>query len=160
MQTVTVTRIVHAPHSTVWSLVADVTTVVKWHPSVASVDLLSPEATGIGAARRCNFHDGTSVREDISELVEGERLRLVLTEFTLPMKRFEVDVTVTPVRDGTTQVTFEMNYEIKFGILGRAMNALVVRGQMSKLISTVLAGLDHHSATGELIGRDFVPAAA
>ncbi len=160
MQTVTVTRIVHAPHSTVWALVADVTSIVKWHPSVASVDLLSPEPTGVGAARRCNFHDGTSVREDVTELVEGERLRLVLTEFKLPMKRFEVDVALTPASNGTTQVTFTMNYEIKFGLLGRAMNALVVRGQMNKLIGTVLAGLDHHSATGEFIDHDFVPAAA
>ncbi|MEM7156242.1 MAG: SRPBCC family protein [Myxococcota bacterium] len=160
MQTVTVTRIVHATPETVWELLADVTAVSQWHPQVATVDLLSTNAVGLGATRRCNFHDGTSVREEVTSVEKGRRLRLTLSEFSLPMKSFEVEVTLTPTSRGQTQVSFEMVYEVKFGIFGRAMNALVVRGQMSKLLNRVLAGLDHHSVTGELIGQDFVASAA
>ncbi|MGH1340178.1 MAG: SRPBCC family protein [Nannocystales bacterium] len=160
MQNVTVTRIVHAEIKTVWDLVADVTRVVNWHPSVHRVDLLSENATGLGAARRCNFYDGTSVRETVTELDEGSRLKVVLSEYSLPMKTFEAEIRLQAMADGNTQVTFSMNYEMKFGIFGKAMNALMVRGQMTKLMSSVLSGLDQHGATGEIIGEDFVPKAA
>jgi len=160
MQTVIVTRIVHASQDTVWQLIDDVTKVVDWHPMVASVDLLSDAPTGLGAARRCNFHDGTSVEEKVTERVEGQRIRVALSEFSMPMKRFDAQISLTPASDQTTQVTFEMFYEVKFGVLGKAMNVLMVRGQMSKLLNTVLAGLDHHAATGQLVGEGFTAKAA
>lgn len=160
MQNVTVTRIVHAQPSAVWDLVADVTRVVKWHPSVRTVDLLSASPTGLGAARRCNFYDGTSVCETVTGLEEGSRVKVALSEYSLPMKTFEAEIRLKPTDDGNTQVTFSMDYEMKFGVFGKAMNALMVRGQMTKLMSTVLSGLDHHGATGEPIGEDFVPQAA
>jgi len=157
METLIVTRIVHAEPNVVWPLLADVTLVADWHPSVQTVDLLSPSPTGLGAARRCNFYDGTSVREVVTELSEGKSVTVELSEFSLPMKHFEAQVSLSPAGGGTTQVTFEMRYEVKFGILGKAMNFLMVRGQMSKLLNTVLAGLDHHAATGDRIGQDFAP---
>lgn len=160
METLTVTRIVDADPATVWPLIADVTLVQDWHPSVERVDLLSESRTGLGAARRCNFYDGTSVREVITELEEGKRVRVHLSEFSLPMKSFEAELTLRPTDDGKTQVTFKMDYEVKFGIFGKAMNVLMVRGQMSKLLGSVLAGLDHHARTGELVGQDFKAAAA
>ncbi len=160
MQHVTVTRIVHAEPSTVWGLIADVTAVERWHPSVQTVDLLSERATGLGAARRCNFYDGTSVHEVVTEVEDGKRIRLALSEFSLPMKHFEAEIQLSETRDGKTQVTFVADYEMKFGVLGKAMNALMVRGQMNKLLGSVLAGLDHHAATGRHVGKDFAPAAA
>ncbi len=65
MQQASSTRIIQASPARVWEIIADVTSIERWHPSVASADLLSDRRTGIGAARRCNFHDGTHVREDV-----------------------------------------------------------------------------------------------
>ncbi len=158
MNSVTVTRIVRAPLSEVWAEVSDVTTVVDWHPAVRTVDLLSDRPTGLDAARRCNFHDGTSVVERVVAIEEGRRLKLVLSEFSMPIHRFEAEITLSESSDGT-QVTFVLSYEMKYGVLGSLMNALMVKGQMAKLMGSVLGGLDHHVRTGEIVGADFVAAA-
>ncbi len=160
MNTVTATRNLAAAPPTVWALVSDVRTVADFHPAVASVDLLSEQPTGLGATRRCNFYDGTSVREEVTELVSERSVHFVLSEFAVPMKQFEATISVNPAAGGGTQVTFELSYEMKFGVLGKLMNAAMVRGQMSKLMSRVLAGMAHHLQTGEAVGEDFVAKAA
>ncbi len=160
MQHAGATRVLRAPIDTVWPLVADVTAVQRWHPSVKTADLLSPKPTGLGAARRCNFYDGTDVREEVVDLEEGRRVRLRLSEFSVPMKRLEAEVTLSPLGDGQTEATFELSYEMKFGPLGKVMGALMVRRSLVKVANTVLAGLEHHASTGEIVGKDFVAKAA
>ena len=82
MQTATASRTINADLSTVWPLVSDVRQIAHWHPSIATVDLLSTKATGLHAARRCNFKDGTSVREEVTDLAESKRIRFRLSEFS------------------------------------------------------------------------------
>lgn len=160
MQSASATRIIHASPDVVWELVRDVTTIERWHPSVASVDLLSPQATGLHAARRCNFVDGTSVREEVFELEEGQRVRLSLSEFSMPMQKLEAEIRLVPAEGGRTQATFEIFFEPKFGILGKALGALAIRRKLASVCARILAGLDHHLSTGELVGDDFVASAA
>ncbi len=159
MSLVTATRLIHASPETVWALIADVTTVGAWHPSVKTADLLSPEPTGLGATRRCNFYDGTSVIETVTGVEEGRSVHFELSEFSLPMARFEAELTLTATPNGTSQLTFVLDYDLKYGVLGSLMNLLAVRGQMSKLMNNVLAGLDHHLKTGEEIGEGWLAAA-
>ncbi len=160
MQNVKATRTINATPATLWPLIADVTTIDRWSAAVATVDLLSDEPTGMGAARRCNFYDGTSVREDIVELEQEKVVRLKLSEFSAPMKRLEAEISLRPVADGQTEVGFEMFYVVKWGLLGRLMGATLVRRMMRKVASGSLAGLEHHVNTGETVGKDFVPRAA
>jgi len=160
MQHARATRIIHAAPATLWPLIADVTTIDRWSSAVDTVDLLSEKPMGLGAARRCNFYDGSSVREDIVELEETKRVRLRLSEFSVPMKRLEAEISIRPLGEGQSEVSFEMYYEVKWGVLGKMMGATVVRRMMSKVASSSLAGLDHHVSTGEIIGKSFVPRAA
>ncbi|MCP4303977.1 MAG: SRPBCC family protein [bacterium] len=149
------TRTVNANPAEVWALVGNVSTVDGWHPDVASAELLSPKATGIGATRRCFFYDGTSVREDVVELDEGTRVRIRLSEFEMPMNRMEAEFTLVPSGQDQTQVTFTVFYEMKMSFLGRMMGTTVVRRRLATMASRVLAGLDHYLATGETIGENF-----
>lgn len=157
MQHAKATRIIHAAPDKLWPLIADVTAIDRWSNAVATVDLLSDEPTGVGATRRCNFYDETSVREEVVGLEEGSRVHLRLSEFSVPMKRLEAEISLRPVGDGDTEASFEMSYEVKFGVLGKLMGATVVRRMMSKVAGTSLAGLDHHATTGEDVGKGFVP---
>jgi len=159
MTAVTVTRLVHASPSAVWDIISNVVTVANWHPAVESADLLSASPTGLGATRRCNFYDGTSVVEKVTEVEPGKRVHLVLSEFSLPMTRFEAEIVLSPADGGHTQATFILDYDMKYGVLGKAMSALIVQGQMSKLMNRVIGGLDHHVLTGEVVAADFTVAA-
>ena len=160
MQQASATRHVHASPDQVWSIVSDVTTVARYHPSVKTADLLTPSPTGIGAARRCNFYDGTDVREEVVEVEEGSRVKLALSEFSLPMKSIEAESRIAPTGDRHADVTFTVYYQVKYGPLGQLMGATVVKKQLSAMTARVVAGLDHHLKTGELVDKDFVEQAA
>ncbi len=160
MQDASATRTVHATTAQLWPLIADVRAIEHWNPNVDTVDLLSEQPTGLGAARRCNFYDGTNVREEVVELEEEGRVRLELSEFSLPMKQLYAEISIAPKADGGAEITFALDYEVKFGPLGKLMGATVIRGQMKKMAARILAALDHHVATGETIGKDFVAQAA
>jgi uncharacterized protein YndB with AHSA1/START domain len=160
MQQASFTRRINASPDRVWPLVSDVRAIAHWHFNVATVDLLTRDATGLGAARRCNFHDGSSVREEVVGLQEGRLVRLQLSEFSLPMKHIELRFDLVPAGAGATDVTVTLGYVVKFGILGRLLGATAVRRQMRGVLTRLLAGLEHHLATGEDIGKDFVARAA
>ncbi len=160
MQSAATTRVIHATAEAVWEVLRDVTTIARFHSAIASVDLLTQSPTGLHAARRCNFRDGTSVREDVTELEEQHRLRFELSEFAMPMKRLQAEFRLAPGAPGSTEVTFEIFFEPKFGPLGKMLGALAIRGQLVKVGNKLLAGLDHYLMTGESVGADFVARAA
>jgi ribosome-associated toxin RatA of RatAB toxin-antitoxin module len=155
MQTVTVTRLIEADLHTVWGQISDVTLVANWHPAVQTVDLLSSSPVGLGATRRCNFYDGSDVVEEIIEVPDDHSIRIRISGFSGPISSFETLWTAHATASGATQVTVLMSYEMKYGILGTAMNLLVVQGRMPRLVGKVLAGLERHVATGEVIDRQF-----
>lgn len=155
MQTASSSRILAVSPEQVWGLVADLRTVRAYNPAVASVDILTDSPTGLGAQRRCHFHDGTDVREEVVANEPGARLRLVLSEYSLPMKALESELWLAPTADGGTEVTFSIHYEMKMGIIGRALGATAVRSKLIKTTELVLAGLAHHLQTGETVEPGF-----
>ena len=159
MATVTATRRIDSDIESVWAQIADVTLVENWHPGVATADLLSTDPTGLGATRQCNFYDGSDVVEEIVELHDDHTMRVEIRDFDGPMKSFEATWSLIALESGATQITLTMNYEMKLNILGNAMDVLVVKRRMPKLLNKVLARLEHHVMSGEIVGREFKLAA-
>ena len=157
MQEVKSSRIIDVNQEKIWEMIGDVTTIDRWSTGVETVDLLSDEATGLHATRRCHFYDGTTVREEIVGVEDGHRVQIHLSEYTVPMKNFDAEFQLNPGTDGQTEVTFKMAYEMKMGFLGRIMGATMVRRQMTKIASTTLAGLEQFLLTGVPIGKPLVP---
>jgi ribosome-associated toxin RatA of RatAB toxin-antitoxin module len=141
MQSVSATETINVGLSTVWPLISDVTQIAHWHPSIASVDLLTAKPTGLHAARRCHFKDGTSVREEVVDLSEAKTIRFRLSEFSVPMKRLELQIETSATSIRATSVTFSLHYEVKFGLLGRLLGATVMRRELSKMAARIVAGL-------------------
>ena len=83
-----------------------------------------------------------------------------MTEFSVPMKRLEVEITLQPQAAGATLATFALHYQVKFGPIGKLLGATVMRKELGKMAAKLLAGLEHHALTGEQVGKDFVPKAA
>ena len=148
------THVIDAPLEQVWNVVKDFGGVHRFHPKVETSPLLSQNNEGLGAARVCNFYDGTSVKEEVVEYREGELLRVKLSDFSMPLQRAEAVISVRALGPDRTEVEFGMEYEMKFGPLGAVMNGIMLRPMMGKMFTQVLEGLDHHVVTGELVGRD------
>lgn len=147
MQTVSATQTINVDLTAVWPLISDVTQIAHWHPSIASVDLLTAKPTGLHAARRCNFKDGTSVREEVVDLSEAKKIRFRLSEFSVPMKRLELQIETTAASVRATSVTLSLHYEVKFGLLGRLLGATVMRRELGKMAARILAGLASYATS-------------
>ena len=147
-------HIINAPLPQVWNVIKDFGGVHKFHPKVESSPLLSDNNEGLGAARVCHFYDGTSVKEEVKAYRDGEMLRVELSEFSLPLNRAFAEISVRERGPNKTEVTFAMDYDVKFGPLGAVMNSMMLRPMMTKMFAQILEGLDHHVITGELVGRD------
>ena len=154
MSNITRTLIVQASSQQVWAVLKDFSGIHRWHPKVETSPLTNEINEGLGAGRICNFYDGTSIKEEIVEYQEGEMMKVALSEFSMPLHRGEATINLRELSEEETEVTFAMDYDVKFGPLGWVMNSLMMQPMMGKMFEQVLGSLDHHVVTGELIGRD------
>lgn len=158
MSKISKTLSIQARHDRVWEALADYQNIHRFHPSVETVDQLSSEDRGVGAVRRCNFYDGTSIVEQITDWQEGRSLTVELSEFNFPFKAAKARISARPDGDDRTEVTFEMEIAPKYGPLGWLMTNVMMRPMMKGMFGKILAGLELHARTGELVGKDGAPA--
>lgn len=150
------TRKMNVPAKRVWDAINDHGGVHKFHPYVETSPLLSANNSGLGAKRRCEFYDKTSVVEEVIGWEDGTSLTVVLSEGSMPFSRAEATLRVVPAAENTSHASIEMDYDVKYGPIGWLMNKLIIRRKMEGLFATVLEGLEHHGKTGELIGQNGV----
>ncbi len=143
-----------------WEVIADFKNIQRFHPLVDHVDMLSDNERGVGAIRVCNFYDDTSVAEKVIRWNEGQGYTVELSDFSMPVKSATASLTIENTGAGKSDVTFAMEFTPKFGPLGWVMGQAMMRPMMTKVFNQVLAGLEHHAATGELVGEGWTPTKA
>ena len=153
MITVAKTVLIQANEKDIWRIVADVGDVHKFHPMVDTSPVLSTEFQGMGATRRCEFYDGTSVVEKVVEWKEGKKMKLELSEFSMPFKYAVVTMSLESAGANSTYVTIEMEFMVKFGVFGKILGYLMMRPAMKMVFGKVLKGLNDHATTGQLVGQ-------
>jgi uncharacterized protein YndB with AHSA1/START domain len=144
------TRTLRVPADRVWSTLADFGAVERFHPRVASSPLLGEQATGLGAERQCNFHDGNAIKERVVAWEEGRLLKIEIYEASMPLKRAIGTLELVP-RGAETDVVFTMDYAPKFGPLGALMDRLMMRKGFCGMLMEVLEGLEEHLETGRVV---------
>ena len=156
MNHVSATTVVHVPIDRVWLTLADVGTIADWHPGVARSPVLTANRTGLGATRRIELYDGSTVVEEVTSLDESCSVTVTMSEHAMPLSHGTATFKVEADGSDRTRVTMMMDYKMKYGPVGWLMNVLMLRRIMKKLLASVLAGLDHHLVTGEHIGQNWV----
>ncbi len=154
MTTVATTKEIAAPASSIWSVLADFGGVHRYHPRVAKSPLLSDENSGVGAKRRCEFYDDTSIVEEVTSWDEGRGFTVELSEISMPLKNVTARIGVEERGADRAAVTIEMTYTPKFGPVGWLMDRMMIRRMMPKMFASVLRGLEDHVRTGQEIGED------
>ena len=74
------------------------------------------------------------VDEEITEYVDGERLTVRLSNFAMPVKHAEAQMSLRVVDARSTEVTISMEYEMKFGPVGWVMNNMIMRPMMTNVL--------------------------
>lgn len=137
----------------VWDIISYTDGIFNYHPLVKKSPLLSKNQKGVGASRRCEMYDGTSVVETVLEWNEGESIKFELSEFKLPFESAHATMSIKRVDAQSSNVTIQMTYKMKFGFIGSIMGRFMIKPIMRMTFSKVLKSLNDHVKTGKLIGE-------
>lgn len=148
------TKIIYVPANRIWEIISDFGNIQNSNPVVEKSSMLSESNKSIGATRRCEFYDKTSVVEKVIDWKEGSHYTVELSETDMPLKNATATMSVKEINHNSSEISLEMNYTVKYGVVGSFMGILMMRPMMKKLFHKVLTSLEIHARTGNLIGKD------
>lgn len=131
----------------IWNILTDLELLDKYDPTVKKSTLISTEKTGIGAKRKVNMLDGKNwFDEKVTIFEPGKALTYQLTDCTFPVKDLKHSYSFEII-DNQTKVKQVMEYTVKFGLLGKLLDSLMIRKQSDTGIKKFIAGLKHFAET-------------
>jgi len=128
----------------VWALLADLEAVQRYNPGVETATIEGRQRTGVGAKRACVLVPKGRVVERVTHWEERRALGLEVAESDWPI-HFMRWVTVLEDQGGATLITQQLEYKVKYGPLGWALDQLVMKKQLTSSIDKVLAQLVEHA---------------
>jgi carbon monoxide dehydrogenase subunit G len=135
---------INAPIETVWDAIAgDLTAVRHYNPMIASARVLSDQCQGVGAVRECELTPKGFVQERVWEWTPYRVVGLEVTKSDWPIASMRWTTELHPV-GSVTRVSQEMNYQLKFGLVGMLMDTLVMRRKLDRNISMLFENLKRY----------------
>ncbi len=145
MATINNEIIVNASLDKVWNILTDLELLDKYDPTVKKSTLISADKTGIGAKRKVNMLDGKNwFEEKVTVFKSNVALTYQLTDCTFPMKDLKHSYSFEKIGN-QTKVKQIMEYTVKFGLLGKLLDRLMIRKQSDAGIKKFFAGLKNYA---------------
>jgi len=133
--------VIEAPIDKIWSVLATPDLLEKYDPTVRKSSLISDINTDRGAKRKVEMQDGKNWFEEVITVCKpGESLTYELTACSFPIHNLKHSYSFQKL-DGQTKVLQTMEYTVKFGILGKILDRLVIRKQSDTGIKKFFDGL-------------------
>lgn len=133
---------IDATSDKLWAVISRFMHIDEFAPLIKSVDAITNGEDGIGSKRRCNFDDGTSVVEEVTEWNVNRSYRVRLSEMTsMPLNEMYAELFIEPLDSGRTRVTWSMDYCVKFGPFGWLLGQTIMKLMMRKILDGNLKGL-------------------
>ncbi|HET7152439.1 MAG TPA: SRPBCC family protein [Candidatus Kapabacteria bacterium] len=133
--------LISAPVEKIWSTLSNVEELDKYDPTVAKSMTLSQNKSGVGAMRKVTMQDGKNWFEERCTACEPNKaLTYELTACSFPVSELKHSYRFEQI-GGQVKVTQVMEYQVKFGVLGKIMDALMVRRQTDGGIKKFFTGL-------------------
>ena len=153
MTTITREVLINASKQHVWDVLADFGNVSRTSPTISKSYLTSDETIGLGTTRHCDLTMmGAQLEERIVGWQEGELLQIDIYEWkNMPgIKAMSAEFKVQE-EGSQTRLQATMNYELKWGVMGNMMDAMMMRNMNSKGWTQFMAGIKHFAETGNEI---------
>ena len=110
--------------------------VKHYNPLVKSVKIISNHKKGLGASRFCDLKPNGFAKERIIRFEPKSKISFELVESSWPVKSMKWHTSLHP--DGaSTIISQEMEYEVKFGLLGKLMDTLFMKKKLTQAIDDV-----------------------
>ncbi len=158
---VSVNQLIDVSPDRAWEIIDDFGGVYRFHPRVEKSPLKPGPSSGLGAQRTCYFDDGNKIQEEVVEYEPHRALGIEITDpGKFPLKESMGRISLEPVGDRQTRVTFKIQFVPKFGLVGRLMGKVIMVPQFEKILGSVLTGLETHALTGAVVSRKGTTTAA
>ena len=142
---------INASIEDVWASWDDFGNIARFSAGIAGSRLLTDESqpAQVGTTRHCDFADGKNwVREKIIDYRPMESIGLEVYDGTVPLKSMAATFDFEKISDSRTRVRMTVNFEPKFGILGKLMVPLIKK-QFGKNLGELLDGNAAYVERGE-----------
>jgi carbon monoxide dehydrogenase subunit G len=127
----------------VWATLADIGTISSWNPGVKESHQTTSGEVAKGACRHCGLGGKNYLEEEVVLYQPPTNITFRITATNLPFDA--ADIRFTLVSDGdATAVTVSPLYQLKYGVLGKILDALLVRPTYRKGMRDLLRGLKTH----------------
>lgn len=131
----------------VWRALTRLDALHEYDPGIAKSALCTEQRAGVGADRKCDIKAGGWFRERVTVWKPERALEFTLYDCTLPVARLRHYYALRPERGGT-RVDQTQEYTLKYGPLGAALDALVVRRKWDAGVKSFFAGLKQYVEAG------------
>jgi ligand-binding SRPBCC domain-containing protein len=139
-----------APATRVWAALADFAGVAKWAPYMRSSRLLGQQSAGVGTRRAMRHAWGFRFEECVTQWHDGKGFSFDVLQAPFPMQDVKESWAMAR-EDGWTVVSTQVRYGMRLGLVGRALDALLVRFLVRREMRAGLRGLKQYieSRAGE-----------
>jgi len=140
---------ISAPKDEVWTVLEDFNDVYLWAPGVSKSHALGDKRQEVGAARYCKLEDFGEIDEVITEWNQGEGFTYTVSALG-PLNNAVSRWTLTKVNASTTQLEVEFAYDIRFGLFGKMMHALVMQKKLHTSLPQTLQDFKNHMESNKV----------
>lgn len=130
---------INAPKENIWQVLSEFTD-VSWAPGVKSSYGIGKEELGVGAGRHCTLEGFGEIDEYITHFSAGEGFVYSVTPLG-PLHNTHSSWWITPASNEASRLNIIINYDIRFGIFGRLMHAMMMRRKLQKSMLTTVAAV-------------------
>lgn len=136
---------INADIDKIWAMLTDLELLEKYDPTVRKSSLTSAVKSGIGAARRVTMLDGKNwFDEKVVLFKPNETLTYQLTDCSFLIAGLKHSYTFERIGNQIC-VRQVMEYTVKFGLLGKFLDILMIRKQSDKGVKKFFAGLKSYA---------------
>ena len=145
MGSIAVSKKINYPASMVWSFIADYANIYKIHPMLTHSFINEGSVEqGLGAERTCKMPAGMNLVEEVIYWQEGESYTIRIVRTNMPIKTAQATIGVRSLRSKGTnraEIFFKMIYNVKWGILGKLMDIVMMRWMLLIMVEMLLNSL-------------------
>jgi ribosome-associated toxin RatA of RatAB toxin-antitoxin module len=132
------------PASTVWLWIKDYGNIQRIHPMIGNARIEGEKECGVGAVRFCEMKmGGFYLKERVTDWKESQSYTVDIYETSMPlMKRSLATFGVRPSGSDSSEVYMDIEYTMKYGVLGKIMDVLFMNAMMKMMMKAMFTKLD------------------
>jgi ribosome-associated toxin RatA of RatAB toxin-antitoxin module len=140
---------INAPVDKIWEALSNIENLDKYDPTVKKVNVLSESTHGLGAKRRVEMNDGKNWFEETCTVWQpNQALKYELSDCSFPMSNLNHSYSFEKIGQ-QTKVKQRMEYQVKYGLLGKILDTIMIKKSSDSGIKKFFQGLKAYSETNQ-----------